>query len=87
LARFPNAELPYRNALEAVVFPAYPTVAKLWEDLVSERPCFASMTGSGSAVFAVFDRESRAAEVAERFSVRGLFASVAKPAKQAVDIR
>ncbi len=87
LARFPKAEWPYRNALESVVFPAYPTVAKLWEELVNERPCFASMTGSGSAVFAIFDRASRAAEVAERFSVRGLFASVAKPAKQAVDIR
>jgi 4-diphosphocytidyl-2C-methyl-D-erythritol kinase len=73
--------------LEDVVFPAYPSVAKLWEELVSERPCFASMTGSGSAVFAIFDREDRAAEVAERFSVRGLFTSVAKPAKQAVDIR
>jgi 4-diphosphocytidyl-2C-methyl-D-erythritol kinase len=45
------------------------------------------MTGSGSAVFAIFDRDARAAEVAERFSVRGLFTSVAKPAKQAVDIR
>lgn len=87
LARFPKATLPYRNALEAVVFPAYPSVAKLWEELISERPCFASMTGSGSAVFAIFDRETRATEVAERFSVRGLFASVAKPAKQAVDIR
>ena len=87
LARFPRASLPFRNALEAVVFPTYPTVAKLWEDLVSERPCFASMTGSGSAVYAIFDREARAREVAERFSVRGLFASVAKPAKQAVDIR
>jgi 4-diphosphocytidyl-2C-methyl-D-erythritol kinase len=76
-----------RNALESIVFPAYPAVAKLWEELVSERPCFASMTGSGSALYAIFDRESRAAEVAERFSVRGLFASVAKPAKQAVDIR
>ncbi len=87
LARFPKAEWPYRNALETVVFPAYPSVAKLWEELVSERPCFASMTGSGSALFAVFDRKARASEVAERFSVRGLFASVATPAKQAVDIR
>ncbi len=87
LARFPKAPLPFRNALEDVVFPAYPSVAKLWEELVSERPCFASMTGSGSALYAIFDREARAAEVAERFSVRGLFASVAKPAKQAIDIR
>jgi 4-diphosphocytidyl-2-C-methyl-D-erythritol kinase len=87
LARFPRASLPFHNALEAVVFPAYPVVAKLWEELSGERPCFASMTGSGSAVFAIFEREARAAEVAERFSVRGWFASVAKPAKQAVDIR
>jgi 4-diphosphocytidyl-2-C-methyl-D-erythritol kinase len=87
LARFPRSSLPFRNALEEVVFPAYPAVVKVWEELISERPCFASMTGSGSAVYAVFDRETRAAEVAERFSVRGLFASVAKPAKQAVDIR
>ena len=87
LARFPKAPWPYRNALESIVFPAYPAVAKLWEELVSERPCFASMTGSGSALYAIFDRESRAAEVAERFSVRGLFTSVAKPARQAIDIR
>jgi 4-diphosphocytidyl-2C-methyl-D-erythritol kinase len=53
----------------------------------SERPFFESMTGSGSAVFAIFGREERAADVAERISVRGLFTSVAKPAKQAVDIR
>ena len=87
LARFPKAELPFRNALEDVVLRAYPSVAKILEELISERPCFASMTGSGSALYAIFDRETRAREVAERFSVRGLFASVAKPAKQAVDIR
>ncbi len=87
LARFPKTELPYRNALEDIVFRVYPSVAKVLEQLIAERPCFASMTGSGSALYAIFDRETRAREVAERFSVRGLFASVAKPAKQAVDIR
>ena len=87
LARFPKTELPYRNALEDIVLRAYPSVAKILEELISERPCFASMTGSGSALYAIFDRETRAREVAERFSVRGLFASVAKPAKQAVNIR
>jgi 4-diphosphocytidyl-2C-methyl-D-erythritol kinase len=45
------------------------------------------MCGSGSAVFAIFGQEERATEVARRFSVRGLFTSVAQPAKQAVDIR
>jgi 4-diphosphocytidyl-2-C-methyl-D-erythritol kinase len=87
LARFPRATLPFRNALEDVVLQAYPAVARLLEELLAERPCFASMSGSGSAVFAIFESEERAREVARRFSVRGLFTSVAKPAKQAVDIR
>lgn len=87
LTRFPRGRLPFRNALENVVLPSHPLVAGLLEQLQSERPFFASMTGSGSAVYGIFDRETRAAEVAERFSVRGLFTSVAKPAKQAVDIR
>ena len=87
LARFPRCALPFRNALEAVVLPAYPVVARLVEELLSEQPCFASMAGSGSAVFAVFEHEARAAEVARRFSVRGLFTSVAKPARQAIELR
>ncbi len=86
LARFPRSALPFRNALEGVVMPAYPMVARLLEELLAERPCFASMTGSGSAVFAIFEREDQAREAARRFSVRGLFTSVAKPAKQAIDI-
>jgi 4-diphosphocytidyl-2-C-methyl-D-erythritol kinase len=87
LARFPRGTLPFRNALEPVVLRAYPVVGKLLEELLSERPCFASMTGSGSAVFAIFAQEDQAVEAARRFSVRGLFASVAKPAKQAIDVR
>ena len=87
LARFPRCALPFRNALEAAVLPAYPVVARLVEELLSEQPCYASMTGSGSAVFAIFEQEARAAEIARRFSVRGLFTSVAKPARQAIDIR
>jgi len=87
LARFPRGALPFRNALETVVLPAYPVVARLVEELLSEQPCFASMTGSGSAVFAIFEHEARAVEVARRFSVRGLFTSVAKIARQAIDIR
>ena len=87
LARFPRSTLPFRNALESAVLPAYPVVARLVEELLSEQPCFASMTGSGSAVFAIFENEARAVQVARRFSVRGLFTSVAKTAKQAIDIR
>jgi 4-diphosphocytidyl-2-C-methyl-D-erythritol kinase len=87
LARFPRSALPFRNALEAAVVPAYPVVARLLEELFSEQPCFASMTGSGSAVYAIFEHEARAVEVARRFAGRGMFASVAKPARQAIEIR
>jgi 4-diphosphocytidyl-2-C-methyl-D-erythritol kinase len=87
LARFPRSVLPFRNALEAAVVPAYPVVARLLEELSSEQPCFASMTGSGSAVYAIFTHEDRAVEVARRFAGRGLFTSVAKPARQAIEIR
>jgi len=87
LARFPRGALPFRNALEAAVVPAYPEVARLLEELLSEHPCFASMTGSGSAVYAIFEHEARAVEVARRFEMRGLFVSIAKPARQAVEIR
>lgn len=87
LARFPRGTLPFRNALEAVVLPAYPAVREILEQLLFEQPCFASMSGSGSAVYAIFEHEERAVEAARRFSVRGLFTSVAKPAKQAVEIR
>jgi 4-diphosphocytidyl-2C-methyl-D-erythritol kinase len=45
------------------------------------------MTGSGSAVYAIFASEDRAVEVARRFAQRGVFASVAKPARQAIEIR
>jgi len=78
--------MSFRNDLEDVVCPAYPLVSGVLSDLLLERPCFASMSGSGSAVFAVFVSQERAANLAERFSVRGYFTSVVEPAKRAIDI-
>jgi 4-diphosphocytidyl-2-C-methyl-D-erythritol kinase len=86
LARFPGGTVSFRNALEDVVCPSYPVVAGMLDELLATEPCFASMTGSGSALYAVYDSEARAAEVAERFSVRGFYSSVARPAKRAIDI-
>lgn len=86
LARFPGASLSFRNALEDVVCPSHPILNSALEELFSEHPSFASMTGSGSALYAIFDNEEKAAAVAERFSERGFFTSVATPAKRAVDI-
>jgi len=86
LARFPAALPSFRNALEDVVCPAHPTIAHVLDDLLREMPCFASMSGSGSALFAVLADRRWAETLAERFSVRGFFTSVVEPAKRAVDI-
>jgi 4-diphosphocytidyl-2-C-methyl-D-erythritol kinase len=86
LARFPAVTASFRNALEDVVCPAYPVVSGILDELLSTRPCFASMTGSGSALYAIYDSEAEAEETAERYLVRGYYSSVTKPAKRAVDI-
>ena len=86
LARIPAATPPFRNALEDVVCPSHPVVASALDDLLEQAPCFASMSGSGSALFAIFAEQEQAARLAERFSVRGFFSSVVEPAKRAVDI-
>jgi 4-diphosphocytidyl-2-C-methyl-D-erythritol kinase len=86
LARFPAVSASFRNALEDVVCPAYPVVSGVLDELLSTQPCFASMSGSGSALYAIYDSEAKAVETAERFSVREFYSSVAKPAKRAVEI-
>jgi 4-diphosphocytidyl-2-C-methyl-D-erythritol kinase len=86
LARFPGIVGQFRNDLENVVCPAYPVVSGVLDELLSTRPSYASMTGSGSALYAVYDSEAKAGEAAERFSVRGFYSSVARPAKRAIDI-
>ena len=42
------------NDFEASVFPAHPEIAALKEDFISRGALYASMTGSGSAVFGIF---------------------------------
>jgi 4-diphosphocytidyl-2-C-methyl-D-erythritol kinase len=86
LARFPAVTASFRNALEDVVCPAYPVVSGILDELLSTQPCFASMTGSGSALYAIYSSEENARETAERFSVRGFYSSVTRPAKRAIDI-
>ncbi len=86
LARFPETTLSFRNSLEDVVCPAHPVISSALVELLSAQPCFASMTGSGAALYAIFRGEAEAVETVERFSVKGFFCSVARPAKRAVDI-
>lgn len=86
LARFPDVGMSFRNALEDVVCPSYPSVREVLEELLISKPYFASMSGSGSALFAVVDSDEKASRLAERFSVRGFFTAVAVPCSRAVDL-
>jgi len=86
LARFPNVGISLRNALEDVVCPSYPSVSEVLEELLASRPYMASMSGSGSALFAVVENEEKASRLAERFAVRGFFTTVTVPCSRAVDL-
>jgi 4-diphosphocytidyl-2-C-methyl-D-erythritol kinase len=86
LARFPKVALTFRNALEDVVCPMYPKVAETLGSIMEHSPRFAAMSGSGSALFAIFESESKASVTAEIFSARGYFTAVVGPARQAVEL-
>lgn len=56
------------NDFEASVFPAYPEVAAVKRALIKDMGAvYASMSGSGSAVFGLFGRDILADEVTRRF--------------------
>lgn len=86
LARFPGVAFTFRNALEDVVCPAYPVVSETLADLLASSPRFASMSGSGSALFAIFESETRASDIAEQFSAKGFFTALVGPALRAVTL-
>ena len=56
------------NDLQAPAVSAVPQIGKIIEALKDAGAPFAAMTGSGSAVFALFDDEKKAAEVSEAIS-------------------
>lgn len=47
------------NDFEASVFPKYPAIAELKEEFYRRGAVYASMSGSGSAVFGIFKEEAR----------------------------
>jgi 4-diphosphocytidyl-2-C-methyl-D-erythritol kinase len=60
-----------RNDFEPSVFAQFPAIAKLKEDLYSHGADFAMMSGSGSAVFALFEDHDTASHAKEIMELSG----------------
>ena len=86
LTRFPEVTFSFRNDLENVVCPAFPQISGVLDQLLALNPRLAAMSGSGSALFAIFDEEAEASGIAERFSMMGYFTTVVEPSPRAVEL-
>lgn len=64
-----------KNDFEASVFPAYPEIASVKEHLISEGAVYASMSGSGSAVYGLFGRDILAGDMTAAFPGCPVFVS------------
>jgi len=61
-----NIGLHFFNAFEQIVFPQYPIVGETKAEMLRSDVLVAMMTGSGSTVFAITDKEHIAHEVRDR---------------------
>jgi 4-diphosphocytidyl-2-C-methyl-D-erythritol kinase len=86
LRRFPAVKLETINSFENCVVAGFPEIGEVLADLRQEDPVMCSLSGSGSTCFALFSEENRAEEVSERLSGKGVFATIARPINQAIEL-
>jgi len=60
----------FENDFEAIVVPAYPEIGQIKDSLRANGARFASLSGSGSTVFGIFDDEADATSAESHFSSR-----------------
>ena len=60
----------FENDFEAIVVPAYPEIGQIKNSLRAQGARFASLSGSGSTVFGVFDEDADAKSAESHFSSR-----------------
>ena len=86
LSRFPERQWPGFNRLGDVVFPAHPSVHRLYLDLLETDPAIAMLSGSGSSVYAVYDTESEAMQARESLGPSRMFMWIGSPVRTGVEL-
>lgn len=79
LQRFPDSRLDTHNSFEAGMKEHFPSVSGILASLRAEKPVLSSLSGSGSACFAIFRTEAEASEAITHFGGEGLFSRVVQP--------
>ncbi|MFA4838753.1 MAG: 4-(cytidine 5'-diphospho)-2-C-methyl-D-erythritol kinase [Candidatus Neomarinimicrobiota bacterium] len=57
----------FENQFESVVFPSYPEIGAIREEMKREPVLYVGLSGSGSTVFGIFRNETEAATAQKRF--------------------
>jgi 4-diphosphocytidyl-2-C-methyl-D-erythritol kinase len=68
-----------RNEFEPVVFAHHPEIMRVKEMMMRSGACFASLSGSGSSVFAFFEDSARAATLRAHCEEKGYRAFLTQP--------
>lgn len=84
LRHFPDSELDTYNSFESGVVEEFSEIGTVLQECREQGAILCSLSGSGSACFAVFDERNRAEEVVNSFIAKGLFARVTRPVNQAL---
>jgi 4-diphosphocytidyl-2-C-methyl-D-erythritol kinase len=67
------------NDFEPSVFNVYPAIRSVKESMLAGGALFASMSGSGSSVYGLFDEPGAAADLAARFNIESYRTFITPP--------
>lgn len=85
LDEFPESEIETYNSFEVQIEENYPDIGKVLTILEKREDCvFSSLSGSGSACFAVFNDRTSAERTLDYLSVKGFLGSIVEPLNKTV---
>jgi len=69
----------FENDFERVIVSTYPELAEIKANLLSRNAVFASLSGSGSTVYGIFDDQKKASHAAAYFSSQSYWTACTRP--------